>query len=232
MKEAGVALIINQDGYILSISRRNNKSLFGLPGGKLDTGIDFDTRDAAIREAQEETSVVIKDCCFIFEKIDDDFMADCYYATQWEGEPKTNEEGEVRWLTAVQLTTTMAAFGEYNIKALHSFHKLYPDVKVRGLDAVLKTFAQWQLKRFKLAVEEIVGPVSGWTITDNSLMFRAVNSITLKQVTALSELFGTDEINFNFGNPGEPDYSEMTPGCSAEVGYVQILRKGISKEAP
>lgn len=126
--QAGVALII-KDGLILSISRRDNKSLFGLPGGKVEV-VDNDTKAAAIRETFEETSIWIKDCILIFEALDNGFEAHCYYVLDWEGTPINNEEGEVKWLTATELTSTMAAFPEYNSNTLKVFEKLYPDVKV------------------------------------------------------------------------------------------------------
>ena len=130
MRQAGVALII-KDGLILAISRRDNKSLFGLPGGKFDKDTDRDTKDTAIRETFEETSVVIKDCKQIFEANDDEFVARCYYVLDWEGEPSTNEEGEVGWLTANELITTKAAFPEYNTHTLKAFKLLYPNIEIK-----------------------------------------------------------------------------------------------------
>ena len=130
MKQAGVALII-KDGLILAISRRNNKSLFGLPGGKFDILADKDTKDTAIRETYEETSVWIKDCKQIFEANDGEFVARCYYVLDWDGEPSTSEEGEVGWLTADELTTTKAAFPDYNKHTLNTFKLLYPDIKIK-----------------------------------------------------------------------------------------------------
>lgn len=135
MKQAGVALII-KDGLILAISRRNNKSLFGLPGGKFDEGVDKDTKDTAIRETLEETSVLIKDCELIFERLEPDgFQARCYYVLDWEGTPSNNEEGEVKWLTAIELTSpTMGAFADYNTATLKVFKERYPDIKIEEGD--------------------------------------------------------------------------------------------------
>lgn len=131
MRQAGVALIV-QDGLILAISRRNDKSLFGLPGGKFDKDAgDRDTKDTAIRETYEETSVIVKDCRQIFQANDHEFVARCYYVLDWEGEPTTSEEGEVGWLTADELLTTKAAFPEYNKHALQAFRLLYPDIKIQ-----------------------------------------------------------------------------------------------------
>jgi len=141
MKEAGVMLIVNQ-GMILGISRRHNKSIFGLPGGKFNSAPpdnDRDTRDTAIRETKEETSVIVKDCVLVYERVElgdgpngVDFYSRCYYATNWEGVPQNSEEGVVKWLTAEEVTSTMAAFGDYNRKTLDVFKTMFPNVYLKG----------------------------------------------------------------------------------------------------
>lgn len=141
MKEAGVMLIVNQ-GMILGISRRHNKSIFGLPGGKFNSAPpdnDRDTRDTAIRETREETSVIVKDCVLVYERVElgdgpngVDFYSRCYYATDWEGIPQNSEEGVVKWLTAEEVTSTMAAFGDYNRKTLDVFKTMFPNVYLKG----------------------------------------------------------------------------------------------------
>lgn len=141
MKQAGVMLIVNQ-GLILSISRRHDKTIFGLPGGKfnpLPPDDDIDTKATAIRETKEETSVIVKDCTFIYERVElgdgangVDFYSRCYYATNWSGTPTNSEEGLVKWLTAEELTSTKAAFGDYNRKMLDQFKVLFPSVYLKG----------------------------------------------------------------------------------------------------
>ena len=141
MKQAGVMLII-KDGLILSVSRRYDKTIFGLPGGKFSPDPpdnDKDTKDTAIRETQEETSVVVKECTFLYERVElgggpnpVDYYSRVYYADSWEGTPQNSEEGEVKWLTAEEVTSTKAAFGDYNRKTLDIFKKMYPDVYIKG----------------------------------------------------------------------------------------------------
>jgi len=141
MKQAGVMLII-KDGLILAISRRYDKSIFGLPGGKFNPeppDNDIDTKDTAIRETEEETSVVVKDCVLIYERVElgggpnpVDYYSRCYYAKDWEGTPQNSEEGEVKWLTPEELTSTKAAFGDYNRKTLDVFKTMFPDVYLKG----------------------------------------------------------------------------------------------------
>lgn len=136
MKEAVVALII-RDGLILSISRRHNKNIFGLIGGKVDEG---ETHEQALfREAKEETGILIKQVVQIYQRVEKsdrpdgvDFYSTTYYAMEWEGEPVNSEEGEVKWLTAEELTSTKAAFGDYNRQMLNQFKEMFPDVYLQG----------------------------------------------------------------------------------------------------
>ena len=97
MRQAGVMLII-KDGLILSISRRNDKTKFGLPGGKLEPN-ELPVQ-AAIRETLEETGVTVKMCTEIFKReeitLDGEvFFTYCFYAFSWSGNPKDSEEGVV-----------------------------------------------------------------------------------------------------------------------------------------
>lgn len=138
MKQAGVMLVV-KDGLILAISRRHNKNIFGLPGGKFDEGVDRSSMDTAIRETLEETSVQVKRCTQVYQRVElgdgpqgVDFYSTTYYATEWEGEPQTSEEGEVKWLTAEELTATYAAFGDYNRNMLNQFKEMFPEVHIQG----------------------------------------------------------------------------------------------------
>jgi len=132
MKQAGVMLII-KDGLILGITRRNDKTKYGLPGGKVEPGET--PKEAAIRETFEETSIRVKDCELIYDRVElgngpkgFDLHSFCYYATSWEGEPQKSEEGEVAWLTAQELTSTKAAFASYNNQNISYFKTKYPDI--------------------------------------------------------------------------------------------------------
>ena len=82
-------------------------------------------------------------------------------------------------------------------------------------------------------VEKACGGIrlSHWNLTDKSLFFRkSYGFVTLDQLIAISKLFGTDEINFNFGASGERGYSEYTPSIPGEPGYVEVLRKNMKLE--
>jgi 8-oxo-dGTP diphosphatase len=136
MKQAVVALII-KDGLILSISRRHNKNIFGLIGGKVEDGETLD--QALIREVKEEAGIDVHRCMQVYQRVElgdgknkVDFYSSTYYALDWTGEPKDSEEGEVKWLTADELTDTKAAFGDYNTQMLKSFRLSFPDVYLVG----------------------------------------------------------------------------------------------------
>ena len=137
MKQAGVMLII-KDGMILGIARRSDNTKFGLIGGKKDES-DVDVKAAAIRECFEECGIVVKNCIEIYKRIEPknspeglDFECTCFYATDYEGEPRKCEEMEVSWLTEEQLTNKKsAAFGEFNKNTLQVFKKLYPETYIK-----------------------------------------------------------------------------------------------------
>jgi 8-oxo-dGTP diphosphatase len=136
MKTAAVMLIV-KDGLILGVSRRYDKTKFGLPGGKVEDG-EMPSY-AAIRETKEETNVDVWSCSDLYRREEPPdrpdgqaFYTYCYYANAWSGEPTNSEEGEVKWLTAADLTSTMGAFPEYNRKTIDAFKEKYPHIKLQG----------------------------------------------------------------------------------------------------
>jgi 8-oxo-dGTP pyrophosphatase MutT (NUDIX family) len=137
VNNAAIMLLI-KDGLILAISRRHDRTKFGLPGGKQDQK-DECPKDAALREIFEETSLQVKKATFIYRRLElgdganpVDFESYTYYAQEWEGEPTNSEEGDVKWLTAEELTSTKAAFGDYNRNMLDQFKILFPDIYLIG----------------------------------------------------------------------------------------------------
>lgn len=133
MRDAGVMLIV-KDGLILGISRRNDKTKFGLPGGKLEPGET--PMQAAIRETLEETGVTVKVCSEIFRREESNtdgeiFFTYCYRAMTWSGIPQDSEEGLVKWLTVNELTITRGAFPAYNKALLDTFKLNYPHITLK-----------------------------------------------------------------------------------------------------
>jgi hypothetical protein len=76
----------------------------------------------------------------------------------------------------------------------------------------------------QLRVEKCVGHVSEFSDGKTAIEFRPRDTITLAQLQALATEFGTDRINFNFGNSGEPGYSEYTPSSDGRPGHVLIYK--------
>ena len=140
MRQAAGMLII-KDGMILGVSRKNDPTKFGLPGGKCD-GFEAPWQ-AAIREVKEETDIDAGDLIVVYKRTEpahapapegEDFEAYCFYPLEWRGEPKSMEEGTVvKWLTAAELTSPESgAFAEYNKIALAEFRKMYPFVELKS----------------------------------------------------------------------------------------------------
>jgi len=135
MREAAVSLII-KDGLILGISRRDDFTKFGLIGGKLEKGES--PIDAAIRETKEECGINIISAIQIYKRVEpagmpdgEEFYTYCFYADKWNGEPVSLNEGIVKWLTEKELTTTMAAFADYNFNTIKRFKELFSEVYIK-----------------------------------------------------------------------------------------------------
>lgn len=135
MLEAGVMIIIKDD-LVLGVSRRNDKTKFGLPGGKVEMGET--PKQAAIRETFEETGVHVDKCVYLYERVepcrkpgDIPFRSYCFYATEWHGDPSSSEEGYVKWCTKEDLLGITGAFPQYNEKALEVLSNMLPDIIVK-----------------------------------------------------------------------------------------------------
>ncbi len=131
-KEAAVALIV-KDGLILGVSRKQDRTKFGLPGGKVDEGEAV--TETLKREVMEETGIKAINLIPVYTRTDTDphtnesFMAYSYYVVDWEGEPiPQSNEGDIAWLTVKELTETKAAFPDYNIENIRTFKEMFPNI--------------------------------------------------------------------------------------------------------
>jgi 8-oxo-dGTP diphosphatase len=109
-KLAAVALIYGEEGKILGVSRKDDKTLFGLPGGKVDQGESME--EAMRREVFEETGLIINDCSPLFIREDGEYVAAVYLIHSYSGEIETKEAGVVEWIDFDRLKS--GAFSEYN----------------------------------------------------------------------------------------------------------------------
>lgn len=133
MREAAVMIVINDNGEVLAVSRRYDKTKFGLPGGKKE---DNETIAAAgVRETLEETGIKVLDCVYLYRREEapdkpggEWFYTSCFLAVSWEGTPTNSNEGEVKWLTVKDLTDKDSAFPDYNLTTFAKLQELYPAI--------------------------------------------------------------------------------------------------------
>lgn len=133
MREAAVMIVINDEGKVLGVSRRNDKTKFGLPGGKKDP--DETVGETAVRETKEETGVDVRVCDYLYVREESPietggewFYTYCFFALNWSGEPHNSEEGEVKWLTVSELTDPNSAFPLYNAATFEVLKQKYPNL--------------------------------------------------------------------------------------------------------
>lgn len=100
LPEAVCALLTNSEGQILVVSRKNDPSAFGLPGGKVDPGeTGF---EAIVREVREETGLEMANIRPVFMRLceagkDGKSFATTTFVGTWSGEIHTTEAGLVKW---------------------------------------------------------------------------------------------------------------------------------------
>ncbi len=111
VKLASIALIFNSDkSQILGVSRKEDTTIFGLPGGKIDC--DEKIYDGMVREVKEETGISVLSANPIFFREDSEYIVGVYLVDKYEGEINTTEKGIVKWITFEDLK--QGAFSEYN----------------------------------------------------------------------------------------------------------------------
>jgi len=108
--KAACCLVLSDDGQVLAVSRKDDPTAFGLPGGKVDPGEDSIT--AAARELQEETGLTATRLHPVFTRSEHDGYTTTTFATEVTGQINTPESGVVRWVDPEVLFA--GPFGEYN----------------------------------------------------------------------------------------------------------------------
>ena len=104
-------VLINEEGLILGVSRKDNHSDFGLIGGKMDEEDNGNPMVTAIRECKEETGLDIFDLQLVFAIHKSGNMGYTYLA-KYSGEIHHNEPHVVKWVPMQVLIN--GSFGRYN----------------------------------------------------------------------------------------------------------------------
>lgn len=128
LKYAAMAVILNSNKEILSVSRKDNHNDMNLPGGKIDED-DATIKDGLAREVMEETGLTINTDTMelVFVMFRDKFMGYTYLIKDWEGEINTNEPHVVKWCPYE--TITKGSFGEFNKLLYKSLNNMGIDIK-------------------------------------------------------------------------------------------------------
>ena len=108
---AACVLIVSSAGQVLAVSRRDDPTDFGLPGGKIDPGEDAET--AARRELQEETGLTVGELTMVHSEHDGNMLCTTFMG-QADGEIDTDESGVIRWVDPEVLL--QGSFKGYNLR--------------------------------------------------------------------------------------------------------------------
>jgi len=111
-----VVALVERDGMILSVTRRNKPGDLSLVGGSIEP-TDRTPFEAMAREAREEAGINVLEADKVFERVDetDGKVAWCYKVKFFTGEPRTMEPGiEVSWRKPSELLSSKCTFREYN----------------------------------------------------------------------------------------------------------------------
>lgn len=121
MKGTVQVVLINEEGYVLGVSRKDNHEDFGLAGGSLE---DYDeTAEAgAIRETLEETGLNISNLRLIYAtskggRMGYTYLADYETAANFDYD-KEKEPHVVKWTTFDELIK--GSFGKWNKEVFKS----------------------------------------------------------------------------------------------------------------
>lgn len=122
-KRAAIMFIVNEKGLVLSVSRKDDTSKVGLPGGKVDPGET--PKEAAARELYEECGLIATNLELVFVHQDEGRYKTFCYIGDVTGTINTLEQGTIRWVDPdVLLNPEFSPFAPYNEKLFKKLRKL------------------------------------------------------------------------------------------------------------
>ena len=130
MKYAVQAVILNDKGEVLAVSRKDDHNDFGLVGGKMDPE-DLTPKAAIAREVFEETGIRINTATMqvVFQMHRDDYMGITYLIKQWHGEINTDEPHVVKWTSFDEVM--IGSFGYWNNMVRDSLDSMGVEFKMK-----------------------------------------------------------------------------------------------------
>jgi len=115
-------VLLNEDGQVLGVSRKDNHDDFGLPGGKVES-YDKTLIMAAVREVKEETGLNIVNAELIFAMHRNGHMGYTYIA-DFYGDINYDKEAEphvVKWVNYEEVIRgSFGTWNNYVLEALKS----------------------------------------------------------------------------------------------------------------
>jgi len=130
IKHSVSVVLINEEGLVLHVSRKDDHTDWALVGGKVDPE-DESFESAAIRETKEETGLDISDLFEVYSSHKDGYMGHTYIA-KYSGEINFDPMKEphlVEWKPFVHAMN--GSFGKWNTEVLGSLMSLGVEVKIK-----------------------------------------------------------------------------------------------------
>lgn len=122
MKKAVSVVLINAEGLVLAVSRKDDHNDMSLIGGKVDPEDNDDVVAAAIRETKEETGLDIYDLELVYAAHSSGVMGYTFLAKCKEGIIQTDEPHIVKWTGFAEIMA--GSFGDWNTEVARSLYNM------------------------------------------------------------------------------------------------------------